>query len=81
MDTTINYLNSHKITVKKEGELESASNSTTGAKVGMLWIDVEGTSVSKNTYCCEFSKTNIHFLIVLVIFYHQQCQFPFLHGE
>jgi hypothetical protein len=47
MDTTINYLQSHMISVKKEGELESSSNSTTGAKVGMLWLDVEGTQVRK----------------------------------
>jgi hypothetical protein len=73
MDATINYLQSHKVTLKKEGELQSSSNSTTGATVGMLWLDVEGTSVREIIFFCHFC-TNFSFAdnIVLVQFNQQQ---------
>lgn len=45
MDDTINYLAQHKVTMLKEGELRESSNSTLGATVGMLWLDIEGTQV------------------------------------
>ena len=47
MDDTINYLSSHGIAMLKEGEtLQANATSTTGVKYGMLWLDIEGTSVS-----------------------------------
>jgi hypothetical protein len=45
MDATIDYLSSHNVRMLKEGELRESSNSTVGASVGMLWLDVEGTQV------------------------------------
>ncbi len=47
MDATINYLSSHNVRLLKKGEVREANtgNSTLGATVGMLWIDVEGTQV------------------------------------
>lgn len=45
MDDTINYLAANQVTLLKEGELRGSSNSTLGATVGMLWIDIEGTDV------------------------------------
>ena len=46
MDDTINYLQSHSVRLLKEGELRESNNSTLGATVGMLWLDIEGTQVS-----------------------------------
>jgi hypothetical protein len=47
IDDTINYLSSHGIAMLKEGEtLQANATSTTGVKYGMLWLDIEGTSVS-----------------------------------
>ncbi len=53
MDQTIDFLASHKISMMKEGELREnvKSNSTVGASVGMLWLDVEGTQVRCNNFC------------------------------
>lgn len=45
MDATVNFLNSHKVGFLKEGELRESSNSTVGARVGMLWLDIEGSQV------------------------------------
>lgn len=50
MDDTVNYLNAHKVSLLKEGELRDSSNSTLGATVGMLWLDIEGTQVSYFVY-------------------------------
>jgi len=52
MDTTIDYLASHSVRLAKMGE--NRTESTLGATIGMLWIDVEGTqywgsSTSSNT--------------------------------
>jgi hypothetical protein len=54
MDTTISYLASHGVTVLKKNETREALASmygekNVGATVGMLWVDVEGTSV-RNIY-------------------------------
>ncbi len=46
MDDTINYLSSNSVNFVKKGEaIEAGSNSTVGAKYGMLWLDIEGTQV------------------------------------
>jgi hypothetical protein len=42
MDDTISYLSSHGLEVAKLGE-DRNSSQVKSAKVGMLWIDVEGT--------------------------------------
>jgi GH25 family lysozyme M1 (1,4-beta-N-acetylmuramidase) len=58
MDDTINYLSSHGITFLKEGEkFTNTGNSTLGAKYGMLWLDVEGTS-----YWSSSASNNVNFL-------------------
>lgn len=58
MDATIDYLSSHNVRLLKEGELQvrDSSNSTVGASVGMLWLDIEGTQVLQgNVQLCKFS--------------------------
>lgn len=53
VDDTISYLASHSVRMAQFGEaLEANANSTstTGAKVGMLWFDIEGTQVSPNLH-------------------------------
>jgi hypothetical protein len=45
MDATINYLSSH-VAIEGLDGLKS-DNSTLGAKVGMLWLDIEGTQVGR----------------------------------
>jgi len=56
MDDTVNYLKSHKIFAKAEDEL-SSSNTTVGAKYGMLWLDIEGTQ-----YWSSSTSNNVAFL-------------------
>ena len=50
MDDTVDYLASHGILFAKEGEvIERASkpfNATLGVTYGMLWLDIEDSSVS-----------------------------------
>lgn len=58
MDATINYLNEHSIQIAKVGE---SSNSTVGAKVGMLWLDIEGTQ-----YWGSSTSANVQFLSEMV---------------
>lgn len=62
IDDTINYLSSHAVTVMKEGELAESYNSTSvGAKVGMLWLDIEGTQ-----YWSGSTTNNVNFLSSMV---------------
>lgn len=61
MDATINYLASHNVRVMKAGELQVNNNSTVGATVGMLWLDVEGTS-----YWSSSQSSNVQFLSSMV---------------
>lgn len=58
MDTTIDYLAEHSVHISKVGE---ASNSTVGAKVGMLWLDIEGTD-----YWSSSTSSNVKFLSEMV---------------
>jgi GH25 family lysozyme M1 (1,4-beta-N-acetylmuramidase) len=60
MDDTINYLSSHGILAMKEGEKLQA-NSTTGARYGMLWFDIEGTE-----YWSSNAANNVNFLQAMV---------------
>lgn len=57
MDDTISYLKSHSITFQREGEVQENSNSTVGAKYGMLWLDIEGTQ-----YWSSSTSNNVAFL-------------------
>eukprot|EP01033_Poteriospumella_lacustris_P003648 gene3649-2630_t len=61
MDATIDYLSSHNVRMLKEGELRESSNSTVGASVGMLWLDVEGTQ-----YWSSSTSANVNFLSAMV---------------
>jgi GH25 family lysozyme M1 (1,4-beta-N-acetylmuramidase) len=61
MDATVNYLNSHKVGFLKEGELRESSNSTVGARVGMLWLDIEGSQYWSGT-----PSYNVNFLSAMV---------------
>jgi hypothetical protein len=61
VDDTINYLASNSVTLMKEGELASQYNTTTGAKVGMLWFDIEGTQ-----YWSSSATNNVNFLSAMV---------------
>jgi hypothetical protein len=49
MDDTIDYLSSHAMYVAGTKEHLAAStngnNTTLGATIGMLWLDIEGTQV------------------------------------
>lgn len=57
MDDTINYLANH-------GVMAASANSThVGAKYGMLWIDVEGTQVRRNSP----TESNISTLFTLLV--------------
>jgi len=56
MTDTVNYLNSHNVLLAKKGE-NLKGNSTLGATVGMLWLDVEGTQ-----YWSGDCNSNINFL-------------------
>ena len=48
MDDTIDYLAANNVRLLKKGEtVESVRNETSvGATVGMIWLDIEGTDVS-----------------------------------
>lgn len=61
MDDTIDYLQSHNVKLLKKGEIRESRNSTLGATVGMLWMDIEGTSVS--------TPTSPLLIIVFVMFF------------
>ncbi len=57
MDATINYLSAHNVKLASAGEAGRSFNTTLGATVGMLWIDVEGTS-----YWSSSAANNVNFL-------------------
>ncbi len=57
MDATINYLAQHVTIEGLDGAKSDNSTLTTGVKVGMLWLDIEGTQVKKT-----FKKTRTHVL-------------------
>jgi hypothetical protein len=54
MDDTIDYLRDNNVRLLKKGEIRDAHNSTLGATVGMLWMDVEGTQVYTALHCSSF---------------------------
>lgn len=58
MDDTIDYLASHSMYLNGTKEHLAATNGTAlGAKIGMLWLDVEGTQ-----YWSSSASSNINFL-------------------
>ena len=58
MDDTLNCLANGNVRVLKEGEVMDSSNSTTtGATVGMIWLDIEGTQ-----YWSSSASNNVNFL-------------------
>eukprot|EP01034_Spumella_vulgaris_P026849 gene26849-33493_t len=58
MDATINYLSSHVSIDGLDGM--KADNSTLGVKVGMLWLDVEGTQ-----YWSSSASANTNFIVAM----------------
>lgn len=55
MDDTVNYLKSHNVRLLQPGELRESLNTTVGATVGMLWLDIEGSNVRvflSECFCC-----------------------------
>lgn len=83
MDATIDYLSSHSVRMLKEGELRESSNSTVGASVGMLWLDVEGTQVWWDLWFgfAECGQWPYNFHLVLVEFNFRQRQLLVCHGS
>jgi GH25 family lysozyme M1 (1,4-beta-N-acetylmuramidase) len=57
MDATINYLSSH---VSIDGLDGVQGNSTVGVKVGMLWLDIEGTQ-----YWGSSASANTNFIVAM----------------
>ncbi len=60
MDDTINYLSAHATIEGLDGV--RSTNATLGAKVGMLWLDIEGTQVRQK-------KRKIFLLFFFIIFF------------
>jgi hypothetical protein len=57
MDDTISYLANSNIQLVKEGEALQANSTGGSAKVGMLWLDIEGTN-----YWSSSASNNVNFL-------------------
>eukprot|EP00981_Chlorochromonas_danica_P014183 scaffold7537_cov179-Ochromonas_danica.AAC.4 len=61
MDDTVSYLRSHNFRLGSQEGVGASANSTLGATVGMLWIDVEGTD-----YWSSSTSNNVNFIQSMV---------------